>query len=110
MSLATLGSITILVLFAASLLTFAFATTGAYRRSERLIEASVQGIYAIAGLASFASALIIYAFVADEGQQTAVRVTVDEKKGPWVRYDERPTVDYELQTISMRDEATSAEE
>lgn len=51
-----------------------------------------------------------YAFVADEGQQTAVRVTVDEKKGPWVRYDERPTVDYELQTISMRDEATSAEE
>lgn len=51
-----------------------------------------------------------YAFVADEGQQTAVRVTVDEKKGPWVRYDERPTVAYELQTISMRDEAKSAEE
>lgn len=51
-----------------------------------------------------------YAFVADEGEQTAVRVTVDEKKGPWVRYDERPTVDYELQTISIRDEATSAEE
>lgn len=51
-----------------------------------------------------------YAFVADEGEQTAVRVTVDEKKGPWVRYDERPTVDYELQTVSMRDEATSAEE
>ena len=51
-----------------------------------------------------------FAFVADEGQRTAVRVIVDEKKGPWVRYDERPTVDYELQTISMRDEATSAEE
>lgn len=45
-----------------------------------------------------------YAFVAEEGEQTAVRVTVDERKGPWVRYDERPTVDYELQTISMREE------
>ncbi len=77
MSLATLGSITIAVLFAASLLTVAFAALGAYRNSERLIEASVQGIYAIAGLSSFASALIIYAFVADDFSIQYVQHTSD---------------------------------
>ena len=77
MTLATLGTITIVVLFVVCLVTAALAATGAYLRSERLIEGGVQGIYAMAGLASFASSLIIYAFIADDFSIQYVQHTSD---------------------------------
>ena len=77
MSVATLGTITLLVLFATCLLTAALAMIGAHRRSARLVEASVQGTYATAALASFASSLIIYAFLADDFSIQYVHHTSD---------------------------------
>ena len=66
MSIATLGTATILLLFVLSLATAGMAAIGAARRSERLIEAGVQGTYATFGLSAFASALIVYAFIAGD--------------------------------------------
>jgi cytochrome c-type biogenesis protein CcmF len=66
MALSTLGTLSILVLFLICLTTVGLAVVGAHRRSERLVEAAVQGVYAIAALASFASALVIYAFLAGD--------------------------------------------
>ncbi len=42
-----------------------------------------------------------YAFSAMEGEATAVKVNVHEKKGIGVGFAERPTVDYELETITL---------
>jgi cytochrome c-type biogenesis protein CcmF len=50
---------------------------GAHRRSERLIEAGVQSTYASFGLAAFASALIIYAFLAGDYSIQYVQHTSD---------------------------------
>ena len=50
---------------------------GAHRKSARLVEASVQGIYAVASLAAFASSLIIYAFLADDFSIQYVHHTSD---------------------------------
>ncbi|PRQ04935.1 heme lyase CcmF/NrfE family subunit [Enhygromyxa salina] len=77
MSVATLGTITLLVLFAVCLTTIALAMIGAHRKSARLVEASVQGIYAVATLAAFSSSLIIYAFLADDFSIQYVHHTSD---------------------------------
>jgi cytochrome c-type biogenesis protein CcmF len=77
MSVATLGTITLLVLFAVCLTTIALAMIGAHRKSARLVEASVQGTYAVASLAAFASSLIIYAFLADDFSIQYVHHTSD---------------------------------
>jgi len=42
-----------------------------------------------------------YAFTADEGQATTLNVEINEKKGFGVGFAERPTVEYELQTIDL---------
>lgn len=77
MSIATLGTATILLLFVLSLATAGMAALGAARRSERLIEAGVQGTYATFALAAFASSLIIYAFVAGDFSIQYVQKTSD---------------------------------
>ena len=77
MSIATLGTATILLLFLQSLSTAGLAFVGAHRRSERLIEAGVQSTYASFGLAAFASALIIYAFLAGDYSIQYVQHTSD---------------------------------
>lgn len=77
MSIATLGSATILLLFVLSLAVVGLAATGAYRRSERLIEAGVQGVYATFGLSALASSLIIYAFLAGDFSIQYVAKTSD---------------------------------
>jgi cytochrome c-type biogenesis protein CcmF len=77
MSIATLGTATILLLFLQSLSTVGLAFVGAHRRSERLIEAGVQSTYASFGLAAFASALIIYAFLAGDYSIQYVQHTSD---------------------------------
>ncbi len=77
MSVATLGTITMLVLFAIGLSTIGLAMVGAHRRSARLIDAAVQGTYAVAALAAFASSLIIYAFLADDFSIQYVHHTSD---------------------------------
>lgn len=77
MSVATLGTISLLVLFAVCLTTIALAMIGAHRKSARLVEASVQGIYAVAALAAFSSSLIIYAFLADDFSIQYVHHTSD---------------------------------
>ncbi len=77
MSIATLGTATILLLFVLSLATAGMAAIGAARRSERLIEAGVQGTYATFGLSAFASALIVYAFVAGDFSVQYVQKTSD---------------------------------
>lgn len=77
MSIATLGTATILLLFLQSLATIGLAAVGAHRRSERLIEASVQSTYAGFGLAAFASMLIVYAFLAGDYSIQYVQHTSD---------------------------------
>ncbi len=76
-SIATLGTATIMLLFVASLGTVSLAALGAHRRSERLIEGAVQGTYASFGLAAFASSLIIYAFLAGDYSIQYVQRTSD---------------------------------
>ena len=77
MPISTLGTICVLVLFLLCLTTIGLSVVGAYRRSERLIEAAVQGVYAIAGVAAFASSLIIYAFLAGDYSLQYVQHTSD---------------------------------
>ena len=77
MTVATLGKLSLLVLFAVGLATIALAMLGARRKSARLVEASVQATYATASIASFASALIVYAFLADDFSIQYVHHTSD---------------------------------
>lgn len=42
-----------------------------------------------------------YAFAAEEGQATRVQVEVNEKKGFGVGFAERPTVEYDLETVQL---------
>jgi len=77
MSIATLGTASILLLFVLSLTGAGFSAIGAARRSERLIEAGLQSVYASFGLAAFASSLIIYAFIAGDYSIQYVQKTSD---------------------------------
>ena len=77
LSIATLGTATILLLFILSLGTVGLSVLGALRRSERLIEGSVQATYACFGLAAFASSLIIYAFLSGDYSIQYVQHTSD---------------------------------
>ncbi len=77
MTISLLGTITILVLFFVALATVALSIVGAHQRSERMVDAAVQGTYTVATLASFASALIIYAFVSGDFSIQYVQHTSD---------------------------------
>ncbi len=77
MTIASLGSLTLLLIFLMSLVTVGLSVTGAYRRSPRLIEGGVQGLYATFGLSAFASSLIIYAFLAGDFSIQYVQHTSD---------------------------------
>jgi cytochrome c-type biogenesis protein CcmF len=77
MSIATLGTAAILVLFGTALATVALSAVGARRSSERLIEAGVRALHASTALAAFCSALIVYAFIADDFSIQYVQHTSD---------------------------------
>ncbi len=77
MNVATLGTLSQLVLFAVGLVSVALAMLGAHRKSARLVEAAVQGTYATAAVAAFTSSLIIYAFLADDFSIQYVHHTSD---------------------------------
>ncbi len=77
MDLSSLGTLSVLVCFVLCASTLALAWVGAVRRSERLIEASIQGVYATAAMAAFASALIVYAFVSGDYSLQYVQHTSD---------------------------------
>ncbi|MCY0993657.1 heme lyase CcmF/NrfE family subunit [Nannocystis sp. ILAH1] len=77
MSIATLGTASILLLFVLSLASTGFSALGAARRSERLIEAGLQGVYASFALSAFASSLIIYGFIAGDYSIQYVQKTSD---------------------------------
>lgn len=77
MPISTLGTISLLVLFVVCLSTIGLAIVGAHRRQERLVEASIQGVYAVAATAGFASALVVYAFVAGDYSIQYVQHTSD---------------------------------
>ena len=77
MNVATLGTLTQVVLFAVGLVSIGLAMVGAHRRSARLVEAAVQATYANAAVAAFASSLIIYAFLADDFSIQYVHHTSD---------------------------------
>ncbi len=66
MSISTLGTVAILVLFLMSVTTACLAAVGAARRSERLVEGAVQSTHAVFGTALFASLLLVYAFLAGD--------------------------------------------
>src|SRR5690606_18064503 len=66
MPISTLGSTGILILFLVTVATACLAVLGAYRRSDRLIEGSVQGVHSIFAVAAFCSALLIYAFLSGD--------------------------------------------
>jgi cytochrome c-type biogenesis protein CcmF len=77
MTVAILGSLTLVIAFAICLVTVALAMLGVHRKSARLVEGAVQGVYAVAALAAFASSLIIYAFLADDFSIQYVHHTSD---------------------------------
>ena len=77
MTIASLGSLTILLIFLMSIITVGLSVAGAYRRSPRLIEGGVQGLYATFGLAAFASSLIVYAFLSGDFSIQYVQHTSD---------------------------------
>jgi cytochrome c-type biogenesis protein CcmF len=77
MDLSSLGTTSDVIFFLLALVTAGLAAVGAARRSPRLVEASVQALYATAGVASFSSALIIYAFLADDFSIQYVQHTSD---------------------------------
>jgi cytochrome c-type biogenesis protein CcmF len=66
MPISTLGTIAILVLFLLAVATACLGALGAIRRSERLVEGSVQGIHGVFAVALFASALLEYAFLSGD--------------------------------------------
>jgi cytochrome c-type biogenesis protein CcmF len=66
MTISTLGTASILVIFLLTVATACLAIVGAHRRSERLVEGAVQGIHGIFGATAFASALLVYAFLAGD--------------------------------------------
>lgn len=66
MSISTLGTAAIVLLFLLTIATAGLATVGAYLRSSRLVEGAVQGMHGIFGVALFASMLLIYAFLAGD--------------------------------------------
>jgi len=77
LTIAALGSLSILLLFLLTLITIVLAALGAHWRAPRLVEASVQGIYATFGLSAFTSMLIIYAFLAGDYSIQYVQHTSD---------------------------------
>jgi cytochrome c-type biogenesis protein CcmF len=66
MTLSTLGTIAILVLFLMTVSTAVLAVLGAVRHSERLVEGAVQGMHGTFAVALFASMLLEYAFLAGD--------------------------------------------
>lgn len=77
LTIAALGSMSILLLFLLTIVTVVLAALGAHWRAPRLVEASVQGIYATFGLSAFTSMLIIYAFLAGDYSIQYVQHTSD---------------------------------
>lgn len=66
MTISTLGTIAILVLFLMTLVTASLAILGAVRHSERLTEGAVQGIHGTFAVVAFASMLLEYAFLSGD--------------------------------------------
>ncbi|MEM6289643.1 MAG: cytochrome c-type biogenesis CcmF C-terminal domain-containing protein [Myxococcota bacterium] len=66
MTISTLGTVSILLLFLLALATASMAALGAHQRSARLVEGATAGIHAIFGMAAFSSALLVYAFLAGD--------------------------------------------
>jgi cytochrome c-type biogenesis protein CcmF len=66
MTISSLGTVTILLLFLLTLATATMGALGAHQRSERLVDGAVAGMHAIFGLAAFSSALLVYAFLAGD--------------------------------------------
>ena len=66
MTVATLGTLAIVVLFLVALATAALALVGHARGSERLVEGAVHGMRGTFAVAAFASMLLIYAFLAGD--------------------------------------------
>jgi cytochrome c-type biogenesis protein CcmF len=66
MTVATLGTLAIVVLFLVALATAALAMVGHARGSERLVEGAVHGMRGTFAVAAFASMLLIYAFLAGD--------------------------------------------
>jgi cytochrome c-type biogenesis protein CcmF len=66
MTISTLGTLAILVLFMMTLVTTCLAVLGAARHSERLVAGAVQGMHGIFAVALFASMLLEYAFLAGD--------------------------------------------
>ncbi len=77
MPISTLGTICLVVLFFLAVSTAGLAIAGAARRSERLVEASVQGIHGIFAVALLSSALLVYAFLAGDFSLQYVQLNSD---------------------------------
>ncbi len=66
MTISTLGTVSILLLFLLCLATASMAALSAHLRSERLAEGATAGMHGIFGLAAFSSSLLVYAFLAGD--------------------------------------------
>jgi cytochrome c-type biogenesis protein CcmF len=75
--IALVGTIAILVAYVAAAWAFAAGIAGNARKSRRLVNASVYGMYGFSALVGLASALMIYAFVSHDYSIKYVAATSD---------------------------------
>ncbi|MEE9385581.1 MAG: heme lyase CcmF/NrfE family subunit [Nannocystaceae bacterium] len=77
MSLSTLGTLVLFILFVVNVATLGLSLVGSRRQDVRMIQGSIRGIDAVAGLSVFASTLIVYAFLAGDYSIRYVAETSD---------------------------------
>jgi cytochrome c-type biogenesis protein CcmF len=83
--IALVGSITLLAAYLIGAWSAAAGIAGNARRSRRLVNSSVYGLYAFGALVGLASALIIYAFVTHDFSIKYVAATSDVNMSVWYK-------------------------
>ena len=83
--IALVGTISLLVAFALAGWCVAAGIAGNARKSRRLVNSAVYGLYGFTALVSLSSALIIYAFVTHDFSIKYVAATSDTTMSTWYK-------------------------
>src|SRR5215212_2535384 len=83
--IALVGTITLLTAYAVAAWCVAAGIAGNARKSRRLVNSAVYGLYGFAALVGLASALIIYAFVTHDFSIKYVAATSDTTMSTWYK-------------------------
>src|SRR5574338_1350557 len=83
--IALVGTIALLTAYAVAAWCVAAGIAGNARKSRRLVNSAVYGLYGFAALVGLASALIIYAFVTHDFSIKYVAATSDTTMSTWYK-------------------------